>query len=60
MNLGNVLAGAAQGFLATGSPIGAGVGAVAGAFGGSSATGGASSTLSAVGTPQPSLSCHSR
>lgn len=36
VNLGNIIAGAAQGFLTTGNPIGAGVGAIAGAFGGSS------------------------
>lgn len=46
MNLGSILAGAAQGFLATGNPIGAGIGAVAGAVGGS---GGAGNALSGVG-----------
>lgn len=49
MNLGAVISGAAKGFLMTGNPIGAGVGAVAGAFGGSGATGGAGNALSAVG-----------
>lgn len=49
MNLGSVLTGAVQGFLMTGNPIGAGVGAVAGAIGGPSATGGTSSALSGAG-----------
>jgi hypothetical protein len=39
MNFGSVLAGAATGFLSTGNPIGAGIGAVAGALGGGSTTG---------------------
>lgn len=48
MNLGSVLAGAAQGFLMSGNPIGAGVGAIAGAVGGG-ATGGTGNALSAAG-----------
>lgn len=49
MNLGSVIAGAAQGFLMTGNPVGAGVGALAGAIGGSAATGGAGNALSGAG-----------
>jgi hypothetical protein len=45
VNFGSALTGAVQGFLLTGNPIGAGVGAVAGALGGSSATGGATSAV---------------
>jgi hypothetical protein len=44
--IGSMLAGAAKGFIATGNPIGAGIGALAGAVGGS---GGAGNALSAVG-----------
>jgi hypothetical protein len=49
VNLGSVLTGAVQGFLMTGNPIGAGVGAVAGALGGPNAVGGTNSALSGAG-----------
>jgi hypothetical protein len=48
MNLGSVIAGAAQGFLMSGNPIGAGVGAVVGAVGGSAGTGNVLSGLGNV------------
>jgi hypothetical protein len=48
VNIGGMIAGAAQGFLMSGNPIGAGVGAVAGLVGGSSA-GSTSNSLSAAG-----------
>jgi hypothetical protein len=55
VNFGSVLAGAAQGFLMTGNPIGAGIGAIAGAAGGSGAlgasgvAGGVANTVSGLG-----------
>ena len=54
MNLGSVFNGAARGFLLTGNPIGAGVGAIAGAIGGASAGGIGGS--SPTGDPNSALS----